>query len=84
MADDQPLVPVYTPALASILIRAEDLKGAPLTEAEVLRIRDHAECVMTPLDVARAMAESRGYEDLAPENCWADWQTLRSKLGRQS
>lgn len=82
MADDQPLVPVFMPALAPLMIEAEEIKGAPLTEAEVLRIRDHALCVMTPLDVARAMVESRGYEDLDPENCWAEWQALRRELGR--
>lgn len=29
------------------------------------------------------MAESRGYADLDPENCWYDWQMLRRKLGRK-
>lgn len=82
MADDQPLVPIFMPALAPLMIEAEEIKGSPLTEAEVLRIRDEALSVMTPRDVARAVAESRGYEDLDPENCWADWQALRRELGR--
>lgn len=82
MADDQPLVPIFMPALAPLMIEAEELKGSPLTEAEVRRIRDEALSVMTPRDVARAVAESRGYEDLDPENCWGDWQALRRELGR--
>ena len=81
MNNDQPLVPVFMPALAPLLIEAEELKGSPLTEAEALRIRDEAQSVVTPRDVARAVAKSRGYEDLDPENCWADWQVLRRELG---
>jgi hypothetical protein len=82
MADDEPLVPVFMPPLAALLIHAEDLKGSPLSEDEVLRIRDEALCVMTRRDVAQATAASRGYDDLDPEKCWPGWQALRRELGR--
>jgi hypothetical protein len=34
MADD-PLILVFIPALAPLLVRAEDLKGSPLTEEQI-------------------------------------------------
>jgi hypothetical protein len=76
-ATSKGLVPVFMPALAIVLAGAESSKGRRLTEAEVLRIRDNAPCVtMEPEDAAK-MAESRGYRDVEPENCWADWHRLR-------
>lgn len=82
MEDNQELVLVFMPALAPLLMEAEGLKGSALTHEEVLRIRDNAACVAVPRDVAQAVTEARGYDDLAPENCWHDWQRLRSELGR--
>ena len=78
MADDEEvLVPVFMPALVAVLLRAEKDKGAPLTEAEVLALRDGAQCAMAPRDVTAAVAEGRGYADLDPEDCWAQWQVAR-------
>lgn len=62
-----------------MLTRAEELKQSPLTQTEVERIRDAAVCIMLPQDAARQMGESRGYADINPENCWAEWQTMRAK-----
>jgi uncharacterized protein YeaC (DUF1315 family) len=79
MADEQ-LIPVFIPALAPLLVRAEQLKGAPLTEEEVLRVRDNAICVMMTAQQKAATEEQRGYQDIDPENCWAEWQELREEL----
>ena len=80
MAKDPQLVPVFMPPLAALLARAEQLKGSPLTETEVARIRDAAPCVtMQPADAAKLL-ETRGYRDVNPENCWADWHRLRAEL----
>jgi uncharacterized protein YegJ (DUF2314 family) len=81
MADDS-LVPVFMPALAPVLVHAEDLKGEPLSEAEALRIRDRAACIMMKREHARQLEETRGYRDIDPENCWRDWQQVRAELGR--
>lgn len=81
--DDQQLLPVFVPALCATLVNAEDKKGAPLTNEEVLRIRDDAPCIMMTPDVARQLDERRGYLDIDPENCWHDWQLLRRELGRK-
>jgi hypothetical protein len=80
MAADAELVIVFMPALAALLLRAEQLKGEPLTEEEVYRIRDHAICVTTTPEAAAAVEAERGYADLDPENAWQQWQQLRLTL----
>jgi uncharacterized protein YegJ (DUF2314 family) len=82
-ADDERLVPVFIPALGPLLVRAEDLKGEPLSHDEVIGIRDKAACIMIRIDDARKLDDSRGYADINPENCWYDWQHLRRELGRK-
>jgi hypothetical protein len=79
MAEPQ-LVPVFIPALVVILLHSERQKGSPLTEQEVLNIRDNGACIMMPVEHIRALAESRGYEDLDPENVWAEWQQARTEI----
>lgn len=80
MAKEQKLVPVFMPALVALLLRAEESKGEPLTEQEVIAIRDEANCVMMPAARAKKQEESRGYPDVDPENCWEDWQQMRAEL----
>lgn len=81
MSADVDLIPVFIPALGTVLVAAEDRKGSPLSYDEVIRVRDRAACIMmTSVDAAK-MVESRG-GDLDPENCWYDWQMLRRELGR--
>ena len=82
MSNETELIPVFIPALSTVLIAAEDKKGASLDEAEVLGIRDSAACIMMHQADAAKMMESRGL-DIDPENCWYDWQMLRRELGRK-
>ena len=77
---EEPLVPVFMPALVAVLLNRDKAKGSPLTEAEVLEIRDACNVVMSPLDVARKVAESRGYEDIDPERAWEEWTAIRPTL----
>jgi hypothetical protein len=74
------LVLLFVPPLASMLARAEQIKGSALTETEVLRIRDKAICISMNADDAKKMEESRGFRDVDPENCWADWHRLRAQV----
>jgi uncharacterized protein YegJ (DUF2314 family) len=83
MANEDDLVPVFIPALSAILLHAEDLKGEPLTSEEVIRVRNAATCIMMKREDARKLAESRGYEDVDPKNCWYAFQMLRREIGRQ-
>ena len=72
------LVPI--PALVAVLLRAEQLKGAPLTEEEVTRIRDDAACVAMTAEMQGQLEETRGYADLDPERVWEQWQVARQEL----
>ncbi len=75
------LVPVFTPTLVSILLKKEKDKGAPLTEQEVLDIRDNSTLILLDTNAAKSMAETRGYEDLDPENnTWEQWKKIRKKF----
>lgn len=65
------------PSLAALLTRAEELKGAPLTEDQVNRVRDMAQAVVTRADAAAATVLQRGYAEVDPTNPWASWQALR-------
>lgn len=77
---EEELVPTPVPALIVILLNKEREKGAPLTEAEVIEIRDNAVCMVLPISVKIQMEESRGYPDLDPEYVWEQWQTARLEL----
>lgn len=74
------LVLVPIPALVALLLRAEQLKGAPLTESEVLRIRDDAACMSMTIEMAQELEKKRGYPDIAPEFAWSQWQVARLEL----
>ncbi|WP_260467641.1 hypothetical protein [Pantoea dispersa] len=41
-------------------------------------IRDDATALSLDSETALAMAESRGYRDIDPKNCWAEWLAFRS------
>ncbi|MDH1657252.1 hypothetical protein N5E96_14470 [Pseudomonas mosselii] len=75
-----PLCLVFVPALVSLLKAAEDRKGSQLNEDEVFEIRDNATATAIPFSVAVAMEKERGYEDIVPEECWKEWQRVRSFL----
>ena len=79
MTETDPKIPVYVPSLVSLLKAREKAKGEPLTEAEVLEIRDRAIRMSLPLSEAARLAKSRGYDDLDPEECWEEWQRARQE-----
>ena len=67
----------YIPALVALLTRAEELAKRPLSESEVLRIRDNAEKVSQPLSAMPALLQQRGYHDLYAPDAWKEWQLYR-------
>lgn len=80
--DDNPgIVIVPVPALVVALKLAEDRKGSPLTESEVLALRDSAPCIALPRAEAANFIEARGYNDVDLRRCWEDWQRVRTQLG---
>ena len=80
VGQSEKLIPVFIPSLAALLNRFERDKGVPLTREEVMRIRDDGVCMMLPQDVARELEDSRGYGDVAPENCWEEWNAIRGEF----
>jgi hypothetical protein len=72
------LVFLFVPSLAALLTRAEQLKGKPLTQDEVFRVRDNCPVVVSETDPAAAVAAGRGYSDLDPADPWSGWQHLRT------
>ncbi|KNC11539.1 hypothetical protein AC790_13285 [Pantoea sp. RIT-PI-b] len=69
---------VFVPSLISLLLSKAEEKGSPLTEEEVLVIRDNATAISVDAHTALSMSESRGYRDIDPEYCWAEWLAFRS------
>lgn len=78
---DDSLCLVFIPALITVLYAAEKRKGAPLTEKEVIDIRDKASCMALPFSVALKSEKDRGYPDIVAENCWKEWQSARTQGG---
>jgi len=80
MADQDNLVIMPMPSLVATLLNRERAKGSPLTEAEVIHIRDNAPSVAVPRDIVPTIEEQRGYIDVDPENCWEEWQIARREF----
>nr|WP_063572520.1 hypothetical protein [Luteibacter rhizovicinus] len=78
--DKSRLCLVFIPALVTLLYKAEATLGEPLTEAQVLAIRDGASCAALPYDLAKAGEEARGYPDIVAEDAWNEWQRARRDL----
>lgn len=70
---NDPLIPVFMPALIVLLENARTKKGSPLTKEEVLAIRDNGVCLMMKTSQAIQLDNRRGYSDLDPEICWEQW-----------
>ena len=74
------LVLTFVPPLITVLLFREKSKGSPLTEQEVLEIRDQAIVIALPKEAALQLAERRGYQDIDPDHCWEQWQRARIDL----
>ena len=77
---DDPVVLVFIPALVAVLKAAENAKGAPLDEDEVLTIRNRAAVMTVRRSTAIQLADKRGYPDISPEHAWEDWCAVRGQL----
>jgi len=74
---------VFVPALMSVLAVAEQDRGAPLTESDVLAIRDAAGAIAVPAAKAADLDKGRGYADLHADRCWQEWQAARGRYFNQ-
>jgi hypothetical protein len=73
---EEPLVPMFVPALLTMVLMEENKKGSPLTQEEVERVRDTGICMMVSLSHYRMHAEMSG-RDLDPENVWEEFQEYK-------
>ena len=72
---------VFVPSLAALLLQAQELNGAALTEAQVLKIRDGSKVMVVGPDQVRAVEEQRGYVDIDAADAWQSWLRLREAQG---
>lgn len=77
--NDEPVRPVAIVPLVDVLRSLEKKNGRPLTEAEVLDLRDHATFIALTPSNAKALEQRRGYPDLDPDRIWEEWQARGSK-----
>jgi hypothetical protein len=80
----EPVVMVFLNPLVILLAGRERQKGSPLTEAEVLEVRDQAACTQMPLSQAEKFYASLDAQvpvpRLNPERIWEEWQAVRVGL----
>jgi hypothetical protein len=76
------IILAFIPSLLATLKNREEAKGAPLTEAEVLTIRDKAPVVTATPEQFKHVEEARGYKDLDAENVWRAWQNYKEERQR--
>lgn len=80
MSDPEGLIICPVPSLVATLLNRERAKGGPLTEQEVIEIRDACPVIALRPEDVRKIEERRGYKDIDPENCWEEWQEARKEL----
>src|SRR5262245_32537643 len=81
---EEPKVIVFLNPLAILLAADERRKGSPLTEEEVLRVRDQAACTVMTVSQAEkfyaALDAKCPIIRLDPNNLWAEWQAIRDQV----
>jgi hypothetical protein len=80
----EPMITVFLNPLVMLLAGREKQKGSPLTETEVLEVRDTAFCTQMPLSQAEKFYGSLDAQmpipRLNPERIWEEWQAARVGL----
>ena len=80
----EPIVKVYLNPLHMTLGAAERQKGTPLTEIEVLEVRDKTVAIEMPASTAKLFYASLDAQvdvhRMDPENLWQEWQEIREHL----
>ena len=78
--EQEDIIITPVPALVAVLLNLEKQKGSPLTEVEVIEVRDNAACIAMPRPAHNAVVESRGYADIDPEQAWEEWLSFKASL----
>ncbi len=69
---------LFIPSLVALLAAKEKEAGRELLRHEVEAIRDNATAIELPIEIARDMTISRGYQDIDAEHVWNEWLTLKN------
>jgi hypothetical protein len=77
---EEEIIITHVPSLVATLLNRERSKGEPLTEEEVIQIRDAAPCIAMTPEQRAAVDERRQYDDIVPEYAWEEWQVARIEL----
>jgi hypothetical protein len=84
---DAKTVRVYLNPLHAMLGAAEKQKGSPLTEAEVLHVRDTTVAIdMTPKQAEKFYASLDAQMPIGrldPTRLWEEWQEVRDQVMKQ-
>lgn len=67
------MVLTFIPPLIVLLEAGKNMAGRQLTKIEVEEIRDNATVINLPIEIAQAIVNERGYEDIDPDNVWDEW-----------
>jgi hypothetical protein len=80
----EPMVTVFLNPLVMLLAGRERQKGSPLTEAEVVEVRDTAACTQMPLSQAErfyaALDAQMPIPRLDSDRIWEQWQAVREQV----
>lgn len=74
------LIVFIDPSLVGLLYAREFEKGSPLSEEEVIEIRDSSPAIVLAPEDVREREAARGFKDIDPERCWEEWQQVRLTL----
>jgi len=80
MSQNEHLHIIPIPSLVATLLHAEQVKGEPLIEEEVLAIRDTCPSVAMTDEMLSKVVARRGYDDIDPERVWEEWLAIRPSL----
>lgn len=82
--ENEPMVKVYLNPLLMMLVAAEKNKGSPLTEQEVLAVRDSTASIDMPASKAAVFYSSLDARvpvpRLDPDRLWVEWQEIREHV----
>ena len=80
MQNNEEVLIIPVPSLVATLLNKEQAKGSPLSQDEVIEIRNNCPCVAMTKEQYQAVCDSRQYMDIDPENAWEEWQVEREHL----
>lgn len=70
----------FIPSLLSVLIAAKEKKKAPLTDNEILSLRDKLPSIILPDPLIEELNKGRTYRDIDAIDCIAEWRNYEAEV----